>query len=140
MRSLFAAIGSFSVKFRWPIVGLWMVAAIASATFLPSLTNKTQGSDQEFLPSSAPSIRAIQLAAPFGATSVTPISVVVARSNGPLTTEDLQAISSLEAQLRTVRGVSTVSDLGTSSDGHAEQLRVLALVGNPMSSQPADLV
>ena len=140
MRSLFASIGRFSVKFRWPIVGLWIVVAIASATFLPSLTNKVQGSDQVFLPSSAPSIRAIQLAAPFGATSVTPISVVAARSNGPLTAGDFQAISSLEAQLRTVRGVSAVSDLGTSSDGHAEQLRVLALVGNPMSSQPADLV
>jgi RND superfamily putative drug exporter len=140
VRTVFEAIGRYSVKFRWPIVGLWVIIAIASTALLPSLTNKAEGSDQQFLPSTAPSIRAIQLAAPFGATSVTPISVVVTRLDGPLTTEDIQAIASLQTQLRTVRGVSVVSDLGTSSNGHAEQIQVLALVGNPMSSQPTDLV
>jgi putative drug exporter of the RND superfamily len=140
VRGVFAALGRFSVKFRWLIVGFWIVVAIGSTALLPSLTDKAKGSDQDFLPTNAPSIRAVKLAAPFGATSVTPISVVIARSSAPLTTEDVQAISSLEAQLRTVRGVSLVSDLGRSSDGHGEQLQVLALVGNPMSTQPTDLV
>jgi uncharacterized membrane protein YdfJ with MMPL/SSD domain len=81
VRGIFAALGSFSVKFRWPIVGFWIVVAIGSTALLPSLTDKAKGSDQDFLPTSAPSIRAVQLAAPFGATSVTPISVVIARSS-----------------------------------------------------------
>ena len=66
MTSVFAAIGGFSVRMRWLVVAVWAAAAFA-AMAAPNLNNYVQGSNQAFLPASAPSVQAARLAAPFGA-------------------------------------------------------------------------
>ena len=54
----FGAIGRFAVRFRWLVVLVWIVGAIAAATQLPSLANVSQPNNTKFLPASAPSSRA----------------------------------------------------------------------------------
>ena len=63
---IFRAIGRFAVKFRWPILVFWIVAAALIPKALPSLANAAQGNNSAFLPASAPSQHAIDLAAPLG--------------------------------------------------------------------------
>jgi putative drug exporter of the RND superfamily len=124
--AIFGAIGSFCVRFRWLVLLVWVVGALAAYTLLPSLSSVTEASNAKFLPASAPAAKAMVLAAPFGTANLQPVPVVAARSGAPLTPADVTALAALQAQLRAVPRVSKVQDLGRSADGQAEQLVVLA--------------
>ena len=63
---IFRAIGRFSVKFRWVVLVAWIIAAAVIPKALPSLASVTQGNNSAFLPASAPSEHATNLAAPLG--------------------------------------------------------------------------
>ena len=126
---IFGAIGKFTVKFRWVVVVVWLLATFAVPHFLPSLSSVTQGNNANFLPASAPSQHAVDLAKPFGATNLIPVPVVAAVSQGQLTTADRASLNTLRQDLRSVPTVARVTDLGTSGDGQAEQLQVLSDVG-----------
>src|ERR1700760_4315332 len=126
---IFGAIGSFAVKFRWFILVAWIVAAGAVPHFLPSLASVTQGNNANFLPASAPSQHATDLAKPFGLGTLTPVPVIAAVSEGKLTAGDIAWLGTLEKDLKSTPTVVKVSDLGRSADGQAEQLQVLSSVG-----------
>ncbi|MGD0373200.1 MAG: MMPL family transporter [Streptosporangiaceae bacterium] len=138
--AIFGAIGRVAVRFRWLVVLLWIAAAFAALTQLPALSGVTQNNNAKFLPASAPSEHAAQLAAPFGTANLLPIPVVAARTAAPLTPADITALAVLPGRLKSVSGVSKVLELGTSADGHAEHLVVLAVQpgGNP--NQLTDLI
>ena len=139
--AIFGAIGRFAVRFRWLILLAWIAAAIAAATQLPSLASVTQNNNTKFLPASAPSEHAAELAAPFGINNLFGIPVVAARSGTSLTPADTSALTALAGQLTKVPSVVRVQDLGRSPDGHAEQL--LALVqanGGGNQNQQTNLV
>ena len=123
---VFRAIGHFAVKFRWIVLVAWVVAAVAVPRFLPSLASVTQGNNANFLPASAPSEHAVQLAAPFGTTNLTPVPVVAAADQGQLTPADVSWLNTLRQDLAKVPTVVRVTDLGRSGDGQAEQLQVLS--------------
>ncbi len=132
--AIYGAIGRFGVRFRWLVVLIWIAGAIAAATQLPSLASVTQGNNQKFLPANAPSSQAADLAKPFGTANRQPIPVVVATTSGSLTSADSAAISSLQARLTKVAGITKVIDEGRSGDGQAVELVALANVagsGNP---------
>ena len=126
---IFGAIGTFAVKFRWIILVVWVLATVAVPRFLPSLASVTQGNNANFLPASAPSQHAADLAAPFGGTNLTPVPVVAAVSQGQLAADDVAWLSTLEQDLRHVPTVARVTDLGRSGDGQAEQIQVQSTVG-----------
>ncbi len=126
IQGIFRAIGSFAVKFRWFVLVAWLVAGFAVPKFLPSLASVTQGNNANFLPASAPSEHAITLAAPFGASTLTPVPVVAAVSQGQLTATDVSWLNTLRQDLHAVPTVTRVTDLGRSGDGQAEQLQVLS--------------
>ena len=129
IHAIFGGIGAFAVKFRWVVIAAWLIAAFAVPHYLPSLNSVTQGNNSAFLPASAPSEQAAQLAAPFGSPNLTPVPVVAAVSQGTLSTADVAWLSTLQQDLRTVPTVVAVRDLGRSADGQAEQLQVLSNVG-----------
>lgn len=129
--ALYGAIGRFSVRFRWLMLLVWVAAAIAATTQLPSLSSVTQTNNEKFLPASAPSAQAAQLAAPFGTANLQPIPVVAATSGGPLTAADVTALGALQHGLLRVPGVARVINAGRSTDGQAEQLVVLASFSGP---------
>ena len=97
--TIFRAIGSFCVRFRWLVLAAWVAGAIAAATLLPALSSVTQSNNTKFLPASAPSEHAATLAAPFGTANLVPIPVVVARSGSPLTPADVTAVTNLKSEL-----------------------------------------
>jgi putative drug exporter of the RND superfamily len=134
IHAIFGGIGAFSVKFRWVVIAAWLIAAVAVPKFLPSLNSVTQGNNSAFLPASAPSEHAAQLAAPFGTTNLVPVQVVAAVNQGTLTTADTTWLATLQHDLATVPTVVSVRDLGRSADQQAEQLQVLSDVSQ--ASQP----
>jgi RND superfamily putative drug exporter len=129
IEGIFGAIGTFAVKFRWVVVVVWVMATFAVPRFLPSLASVTQGNNANFLPASAPSQHAVDLAAPFGTTNLVPVPVVAAVSQGQLTAADVSYLSTLRQDFRSVPTVVRANDLGRSHDGQAEQLQVLSDVG-----------
>ena len=142
---IFRAIGRFSVKFRWVVLVAWLVAAFAIPHFLPSLASVTQGNNSDFLPASAPSEQAANLAAPFGGTNLIPVPVVAAVSNGTFTAADQAWLATLETDLHQVPTVVKVNDLGLSVaragvNGQAAQLQVLSDVSQNNQGAQTDLV
>jgi len=129
IHAIFGGIGAFAVKFRWVVIAAWLIAAIAVPRFLPSLNSVTQGNNSAFLPASAPSEKAAQLASPFGSSNLIPIPVVAAVSQGILTTADTAWLATLAQDLSTVPTVVKVHDLGRSADQQADQLQVLSDIG-----------
>jgi putative drug exporter of the RND superfamily len=146
--SFFARAGRLSVRFRWAIVLAWVAGTVAAMALLPSLSNVTQSDNTSFLPASAPSERADQLASPLQEASLTAVTVVAARDDGAptggtLTGADQVAIARLSGALSRVAKVTGVRDAGQSADGRAEQLTVLAALaqsGGLATSQQASLV
>ena len=132
------AIASFDVKFRWLIVGIWVIGAIAASRLLPGLSTITQSSNVQFLPPSAPSQQAAALAAPFQTTNVAATAVIVAsRSDGTLTATDQSAIDELEQAVAVLPGVVSVRDQGTSSDGQARRALVVTSSNGGNTGNPA---
>jgi putative drug exporter of the RND superfamily len=142
---IFRAIGRFSVKFRWVVLVVWLVAAFAIPSALPSLASVTQGNNSAFLPASAPSEQAANLAAPFGGPNLVPVPVVAAVSSGTLTAADQAWLTTLATDLGKVPTVVSVHDLGvsaarTGASGQAEQLQVLSNVSQNNQDAQTDLI
>ena len=142
---IFRAIGRFSVKFRWVVVVLWIVAAGVIPKAFPSLASVTQGNNSAFLPASAPSQQAANLAAPFGGTNLIPVPVVAAVSTGTLTAADQAYLAALATDLGKVPTVVKVNDLGVSAaragvSGQAAQLQVLSDVSQNNQGAQTDLI
>jgi RND superfamily putative drug exporter len=125
----FAAIGRFSVRFRWLVVVVWLAGTVAAVQLLPSLASVTNSNNADFLPASAPSSHAAVLAGAFQRSGVQPIPVIIARDGGQLTATDQQAIDRLRTDLAKVSGVVQVRDSGQSKDLQAAQLQALVTFG-----------
>jgi RND superfamily putative drug exporter len=130
-----AAIGRFSVRFRYLIVVVWIVGAGVAGAALPSLNSAAKANNQSFLPSNSPSLEAAKLATPFQPLNSMPVPVVASRSGTQLTAADEAAISHLQGALQGVSSVQSVRLVGVSPDGQAAELRVLA---NPQGGMNAD--
>src|ERR1700733_5220227 len=89
----FAAVGRLSVRFRWVILLAWAAGAVAAMVLLPSLSSVTQSDNTSFLPASAPSEQAAQLASPLQGASLTAVTVVAATGGQRLTSADQRLIT-----------------------------------------------
>jgi RND superfamily putative drug exporter len=122
---VFTAIGSFSVRFRWPIVIGWVLITIVSVKVFPGLSDVAKDSQSSFLPANSPSVQAETLAQPFQDSQHGTATLVAARQGSTLTPADIEGITAIEARLRTLPGVLRVQDFGLSPDRHAEQAQVV---------------
>jgi len=141
--TFFAAAGRLSVRLRWVILLAWVAGVAAAMVLLPSLSSVTQSDNTSFLPASAPSEQAAQLASPLQEASLTAVTVVAATRGQPLTGTDQALVARLAAALARVPRVVSVRDAGQSADGQAEQLTVLAALaqsGGLATTQQAHLV
>ncbi len=141
--TFFTAAGRLAVRFRWVITAVWLAGVFAALTLLPSLSSVTQSDNTSFLPASAPSQQAAQLASPLQGASLTAVTVVTADSGRPLTAADQAAIGRLSDALSRMAKVIGVRDAGQAADGRAEQLTVLAALaqsGGLATTQQAQLV
>jgi RND superfamily putative drug exporter len=144
----FAALGQFSVRFRWLVIAGWVAVAVLASGVLPSLGSEVNNDNSQFLPSSAPSSQAATLAAPLigSLSKQSPIvivaSLVAGRTPGGqpprLGPAELQALNAEAAAARGVRGVSAAKVVGISRDGQAAEIMVTADVGDTdiLAQQP----
>jgi putative drug exporter of the RND superfamily len=128
MTRFFDALGRFSVRFRYPIVLVWLAGAVAAAQLLPTLASAVDNDNTAFLPSDSPSVRAIALAAPFQRSDQAPVTIVASRDSGALTSADQAAVERLVEAAKRVPDVAAARETGVSPDGRAAQVQVLANV------------
>lgn len=122
---MFETIARFSVKFRWLIIIVWLIAIPLTAKTLPSLSSVTKSNNSAFLPSSSPSEKASALTTPFQGKNTSTTSIIVASSSsGPLTNADLDAITQVEAKVKALPNVSIVKEEATSKDGEVQEILV----------------
>lgn len=141
MDTVYAALGRFDVRFRYVIVVAWVVITIVCIRAFPSLGSVTPNATiSGFLPASAPSIQASNLAIPFQNLQFASATIVAVRDNGPLTAADQAAIDQLEQVVRGMPYVKGVRDLSVSPDGAARQAVVQADVPRQGTGTGATLV
>ena len=104
--TFFAATGRLAVRFRWAIVLAWAAGAAAAMALLPSLSSVTQSDNTSFLPASAPSEQAAQLASPLQGASLTAVTVVAAAVWRDADRADQQAIARLSGAMSRVGRVA----------------------------------
>lgn len=122
---MFNAIGRFSVRWRWIIIVVWLIAVPVIVKTLPSLSSVTNSSNSAFLPSTSPSQTASNMEVSIrGKNATTALTLVASSSSGPLNSADGLAVSRLEAKLIKVPGVSVVKLQATSKDGEVEEILV----------------
>jgi RND superfamily putative drug exporter len=126
MHAAYSALGRFTVRFRWLVLLFWLVAIFGSFAVFPSLTSVVKANNSDFLPKSSPSTIASNLASPLQNADLTPVPVVVSRTNGTLTASDLQYVQQLITALGKVPHVKQVRDFGSSPDGVANQIQTLS--------------
>jgi RND superfamily putative drug exporter len=136
--AIFGGIGRWSVKLRWLILLVWVVGAIAAVTQLPGLSSVTQSNNAKFLPASAPSQHAIDLAAPFGNPNLVPIPIVAATTSGPLTAADTAGLARMGGKIAADPNIKQVKDVGQSANGQAVQLLALAANANTGNADYAE--
>ncbi len=141
MDTIYAALGRFDVRFRYLIVVAWVVITIVGIRAFPSLSSVVPNTTiNSFLPASAPSIQASNLAAPFQNLQYASATIVASRAGGALSAADQAAIDRLETLVRAMPNVTTVRDRQVSSDGAARQVVVQADVSRSGTGTGATLV
>ena len=121
---MFAALGRFTVRFRWLIIAGWIVATVVLVTCLPSLSSVEKSSNSQFLPASAASVRADELASPFNPRTASTLTFVASAAHGTLTQDDDAAIARAEQAMRSIPRVTDVVDQGASAGGQARRAMV----------------
>ncbi len=134
--AVFGSLGRFSVRFRWWMLLVWIIGAIAASVLLPSLSSVTQNDNTKFLPASAPVEKATMLAKPFGTSNLLPVPLVAARQNGPLTAADTAALGALQVKLKADSSVVRIIDLGQSAPGQAGQANELVVLVHQIGGDP----
>ena len=142
MRSLFAMLGRFSIRFRWLVVAAWIGGAIASVLFLPSLAAAVNNNNTQYLPASMPSNVAAKLAAPFyGASNNDDAFIVAATINHtPLTKADVAAIDRLTTLAGQLPHVVAARIAEFSGDGQAAQIEIRASLSQRTNTQDVTFV
>jgi RND superfamily putative drug exporter len=134
----FETVARTIVRFRWLLVVLWLLVAVVVSGAFPSLGSEVNNDNSAFLPASAPSTRAGNLAAPLLGSSKTGYILVVGSRSSELTPDDLAAVSRESVAARQVNGVLAVQGPVLSADGRAAQLRVrIEATRNDISSAKA---
>ncbi len=140
MTGFFSGLGRFTVRFRYLVVAGWIAAAVLCVHFLPGLSTVEQTNNSSLLPSSAPSVQAERLAAPFGGKQASGITVVGVSSVGRIGSVDEASVARAMAALERVPGVTFARYLGLAPDGKALDVVVGSDVGHFQQSAQATLV
>ncbi|MGH9103746.1 MAG: MMPL family transporter [Acidimicrobiales bacterium] len=136
MSSFFAAVGRLSVRFRWLVVLFWLVGAVATVRVLPPLSSVVKNDNQQFLPASAPSQKAAQLARPFVGDSNDAVIVVASTASGaPLSPADEAAVAREASLASTVPHVVGARVVGLSPDRSAAQIQIRVHIDHVSNNQ-----
>jgi RND superfamily putative drug exporter len=127
MHAFYRGLGRFTVKFRWVIVLVWLLATVALVRTMPSLSSQVNNQNTAFLPSNSPDMKAARLAAPLlGKASAEPVEIVAARQSGTLTPADLAAVQRDAKLVKNVPGVLHVQFYGEAPSHKAVLLTAIS--------------
>jgi len=140
MRRFFAAVGRFSIRYRWPVVAAWIAATVVAVVIFPSIASVSAGAQTDFIPSTSPSEQAADLLTPFQNKNAASMLLVVVREGAPLTPADQTQIATLKNQVRGIQHVTSVTDLGETQDDQADTVLVQAAVPAIGSTEGNNLV
>ena len=123
---MFAALGRFTVRFRWPIIAGWIAVTILLMVCLPTLSSVEKSSNSQFLPSTSASVKADRLAEPFNPRTTSTVTLVAssAAARRGLSAQDNAAVGRVEQAMRSIPRVTAVMDQGTSASGEARRAMV----------------
>jgi RND superfamily putative drug exporter len=111
---MFERVGRGVVRYRWWVIGVWLVAAVGIGLFAPRLGDVTSQDQADFLPNSYESVQAIELAqSAFGETDDATATIVIKRTDGAALTEADQAKVAELAQTIQSAGIERVNDAVT---------------------------
>lgn len=104
---MFAALGRFVTRFRWYVIGAWVLLAVVVTATAPALESTQDNS--EFLPDHYESIQALNLQSEKFSDAFTPgaILVIEREDGGALTAEDQAAAAEICAELAPELGEET---------------------------------
>jgi putative drug exporter of the RND superfamily len=129
MNALFESFGRTVVRFRWVVVAVWVIGTVLAVHAFPTLASQVNNNNSDFLPSSAPSTQAANLAKPLiGSTSQSQVQVVAATTGPRLDLADQSSLKRAVADLKQVRSVRSVTFLGVAPSAKAAQLLVVSSV------------
>jgi len=138
---LFHRLGSFTVRYRWLVVAVWVLGSIAAVRTLPSLSSQVNNDNSAFLPANAPSQRATDLAAPLGLNAnVGQVLVVVDRPSGTLTSADTAAVQRIVTDAAHVPSVLSARASEVAPAGNAVVVLVNARVSEGSIDSQTTLV
>lgn len=119
---MFKKIARFSVKFRWLIIIFWIAAVPLATANFPNINDVSKNNTSDFLPKNSPTATAASLEEAFqNKDTATNSVIVVSRTSGKLTTADNTALGKLVDNVKKVKDVTEVRDLGASADGQAHE-------------------
>lgn len=122
---MFREIAKFSVKFRWPIIIFWIAMVPILSSNFPNINDVTKNNTKDFLPKNSPTDQASKLESAFQKQDTASNAVLVtSRDNGPLTPADNGAIQQLVNNVKKVKEITEVDDLGASADSQAHEYLV----------------
>lgn len=130
MNRFFERLARTVVRYRWLVLAGWVLVALVAVKTLPSMTSEVNNDNSQFLPASAPSQRAAELAAPLlgQTTTQSQILVVASTTSGQLTGADQQVIGRELALARAVPKVAKVQVAKVSPNDRAVEILVSAKV------------
>ena len=132
----FHALAVAVVRGRWAVVAFWLVVLALANSQLPSLSREVNNENSAFLPPSAPSQRAAELATPLLGGKHGSVLLIVAARSGGITSADAALVKDLAARLATLPKVRSVQYGGVSANGEAAQLRIqVAIPPNDIERQ-----
>ena len=121
----FAGLARFVVRFRVLVAVAWGVVLVFATVALPSLGREVNSDPSLFLGSAARSVTASSLGAPLlGKKATSKITIVAARSGGPLTAADVAAITRESGLARQLGPVTAVRAVAVSPGRNAVQIQV----------------
>jgi len=122
---MFKSIAKFSVKYRWPIIILWIAAVPILTSVFPNINDVTQNSTKDFLPKNSPTDQASKLESAFQKQDTASNAILVAsRGSGKLTDTDNAALNNAVDKVKNTKEITEIDDLGASADGQAHEYLV----------------
>lgn len=108
---MFAALGRFVTRFRWYVIGAWVLLAVIVGAAAPALESTQDNS--EFLPDHYESIQALKLQEDKFSDAFSPgaILVIERKDGGALTADDQTAVAGLTQELAPTLGKKTFQQM-----------------------------
>ena len=127
MHAFYAALGRFTVKYRWVIVAVWVLGTFTAVRTLPSMGSVVNSNNTAFLPPNSPDVQAATLASPIlGKEVFEPIVIVAVVPGKSPSASDMAAVETEAELAKKVQNVKHIEFVGISPNRKVMELQALS--------------